>query len=155
MISWFSGEKRIQVFGSLIITLMTAQFNTAWAQVPGEELYQTMCAACHTIGGGRLVGPDLENVHNKRSQEWLEKFIPAARSMIDSGDAEAVAVFEEYNKMPMPDFPVSNEQVNQIVAYIKSRSSVAAESTAEQRRPAGAEADAVAGDRGDDRLGAG
>ena len=131
MINWFSEQERIQIFGALLITLMTAQFNTAWAQEPGEELYQTMCAACHTIGGGRLVGPDLENIHNRRSQEWLEKFIPAARSMIDSGDAEAVAVFEEYNKMPMPDFPVSNEQVNQIVAYIKSRSSVAADSTAE------------------------
>jgi mono/diheme cytochrome c family protein len=129
MISSFSGVKRIQVLGSLIITLTMAQLDTGWAQESGENLFQSMCAACHTSGGGRRVGPDLENIHNKRSPEWLEKFVPAARSMIDSGDAEAVAVFEEYNKMPMPDFPVSSEQVKQIVAYVKSRSSVAADSS--------------------------
>jgi mono/diheme cytochrome c family protein len=148
MISSFSGVKRIQVLGSLIITLTMAPLDTGWAQESGEKLYQSMCAACHTIGGGRRVGPDLENIHDRRSPEWLEKFVPAARSMIDSGDAEAVAVFEEYNKMPMPDFPVSSEQVKQIVAYVKSRSSVAADSSGdnaiEEASPAESEPEQIA-----------
>lgn len=131
MISDFSGKKRIKILGSLIITLATTQFNTGWAQEPGEELFLTMCAACHTIGGGRRAGPDLENVHNKRSGEWLEKFITSSGSMISSGDAVAVALFEEYNGMPMPDFPISNQQVQQIVDYVKSMSSDATDSIAE------------------------
>jgi mono/diheme cytochrome c family protein len=131
MISDFSGRKRIRILGSLIITLAITQLDTAWAQEPGEELYITMCAACHTIGGGRLVGPDLENVHNRRSAEWLEKFVISSGSLISSGDAAAVALFEEFNNMPMPDFPISNQQVQQIVDYVKSMSSDATDSVAD------------------------
>jgi mono/diheme cytochrome c family protein len=148
MISDFSGRKRIRILGSLIITLAITQLDTAWAQEPGEELYLTMCAACHTIGGGRLVGPDLENVHNRRSGEWLEKFVTSSGSLISSGDAEAVALFEEYNSMPMPDFPISNQQVQQIVDYVKSMSSDATDSVAddvvEETSPVEAEQMAVA-----------
>jgi mono/diheme cytochrome c family protein len=129
MISRFSGQKRIKVLGSLIFTLVITQPNPGWAQEPGEALYQKMCAACHTIGDGRRVGPDLENVQDRRSPEWLEKFVTASKSMISSGDAEAVAVFEEYNRMPMPEIPISSEQVQQIFAYVKTRSSVATDSS--------------------------
>ena len=131
MISNFSGRKRIKILGSLIITLATTQFDTGWAQEPGEELFLTMCAACHTIGDGRRVGPDLENIHNRRSGEWLEKFVTSSGSMISSGDAEAVALFEEYNSMPMPDFPISNQQVQQIFDYVKSMGSDATDSVAD------------------------
>jgi cytochrome c2 len=131
MISDFSGKKRIKILGSLIITLATTQFDTGWAQEPGEELFLTMCAACHTIGDGRRVGPDLENIHNRRSGEWLEKFVTSSGSMISSGDAEAVALFEEYNSMPMPDFPISNQQVQQIFDYVKSMGSDATDSVAD------------------------
>jgi mono/diheme cytochrome c family protein len=131
MISDFSGKKRIKILGSLIITLATTQIDTGWAQESGEELFLTMCAACHTIGDGRRAGPDLENVHNRRSGEWLEKFVTSSGSMISSGDAEAVALFEEYNSMPMPDFPISNQQVQQIVDYIKSMGSDATDSIAD------------------------
>jgi mono/diheme cytochrome c family protein len=148
MISDFSGRKRIRILGSLIITLAITQLDTAWAQEPGEELYLTMCAACHTIGGGRLVGPDLENVHNRRSAEWLEKFVISSGSLISSGDAAAVALFEEFNNMPMPDFPISNQQVQQIVDYVKSMSSDATDSVAddvvEETSPVEAEQMAVA-----------
>jgi mono/diheme cytochrome c family protein len=143
MISDFSGKKRIKILGSLIITLATTQIDTGWAQESGEELFLTMCAACHTIGDGRRAGPDLENVHNRRSGEWLEKFVTSSGSMISSGDAEAVALFEEYSRMPMPDFPLSNEQVQQIVAYVKTRSSVVTDpkddNVVEEASPAEAE----------------
>jgi mono/diheme cytochrome c family protein len=132
MISDLLVERRIRFFGALIIVFAITQLNTGWAQETGEELFQKMCAACHTIGEGRRVGPDLENVHDRRSQEWLEKFIPSSKSVINSGDTEAVALFEEYNKMPMPDFPISNDQVRQIVTYIKARSPAAADSSGDE-----------------------
>ena len=69
----------------------------------GEQLYKATCAACHTIGKGRLVGPDLQNIKEKRSQEWLLSFIKSSASMVNSGDADAKAIFEEYNKLLMPD----------------------------------------------------
>ncbi len=49
----------------------------------GQDLYKTTCAACHTIGKGRLVGPDLLNVTEKRDQEWLVAFIKSSQSVAE------------------------------------------------------------------------
>lgn len=122
MSSGFRGVERFLGLGPLIIISITLAV-TARAQEPGEQLFQTHCGACHTVGGGRLVGPDLAGVQETRTQEWLEKFVTSPKSMIDGGDAEAIAIFEEYNKILMPDAPVSSEQVRQILAYVVAKSS--------------------------------
>ena len=84
----------------------------------GQDLFKLTCAACHTIGSGRLVGPDLLNVSERRSQEWMVSFIKSSTAMINSGDAEALAIFQEYNKLLMPDNNYSDAQINNILAYI-------------------------------------
>lgn len=89
----------------------------------GQELYNKSCIACHTIGKGRLVGPDLINISEQRSQEWLIAFIQSSRKLIESGDAEAVAIFEEYNRMPMPDNDFTDAQSLAVLDYIKRQSS--------------------------------
>ncbi len=141
MISGFPGVERIPGLGSLIIIIAITLPVTAGAQGPGEQLYQTNCSACHTIGSGRLVGPDLAAVGERRSDVWLEKFIKSSQSLIKSGDAGAIAVFEEFSGMIMPDFPLSDVQIKQILSYIESNSSSQAiasdENTSEE--PAGTE----------------
>jgi mono/diheme cytochrome c family protein len=92
---------------------------TAGAQSPGEEIYKTTCAACHSIGGGRLVGPDLAGVYDRRSDEWLVNFVKSPLAMKDSGDAVAVTMFEEYNGLVMPDAYISDAQITDVLAYIK------------------------------------
>jgi mono/diheme cytochrome c family protein len=86
----------------------------------GEQLFKTTCAACHTIGKGRLVGPDLLNIAEKRSQEWLISFIKSSTAVIKSGDPDAVAIFKEYNSLLMPDNNYSDAQVVSILDYIKA-----------------------------------
>ncbi len=113
---------------SLVIGILAFFVSTSYSQEvatldPGEQVFQATCFACHTIGGGRLVGPDLAGVHERRSQEWLESFVKSSQSMINDGDADAVALFEEYNRMPMPDSLVSDEQVKQVLSYIVAQSS--------------------------------
>ena len=88
------------------------------AQQPGEQDYQTLCAACHTIGGGRLIGPDLAGVHERRSEEWLIEFVQSSQAMIERGDPDAVAIFAEYSNLLMPDPPLSEAQIRDVVAYI-------------------------------------
>jgi mono/diheme cytochrome c family protein len=95
------------------------------AQNNGEELFKSVCAACHTINKGRLVGPDLAGVSQKLEQEWLIRFIRSSQAVIKSGDSAAVAIFNEYNKIPMPDNNFSDEQIISILEYIDAQSSAA------------------------------
>ena len=84
----------------------------------GEELYLTNCAACHTIGKGRLVGPDLSGISSKRSEKWQISFIKSSKKMIDSGDPDAVAIAKEYFNILMPDYNGSDADIKAIIKYI-------------------------------------
>lgn len=95
----------------------------------GAALFKTNCSACHNIGKGRLVGPDLKGVTNKRTEEWLGKFIKASQNFINSGDADAKAIFDEY-KVVMPDFNLPDADIKAIIAHIASQSPAEAEQTA-------------------------
>jgi len=116
-------SSRIQFGWVAAVVLLIGYSQNSWPQDSGEQIFQKTCFACHTIGGGRLIGPDLAGVHEKRSQEWLVRFVISSQSMIKEGDAEAVALFEEFNRIPMPDSFLSEEQSRQVLAYIESQSS--------------------------------
>ena len=117
---------RLLLMGVVGILLLNSPSQNGWAQEPGEQVFNTTCFACHTIGGGRLIGPDLAGVHEKRSQEWLESFVKSSQSMINAGDTEAVALFEEYNSLLMPDAVATEEEVRQVLSYIRAQSAGAA-----------------------------
>ena len=79
-----------------------------------------VCAACHTIGKGKLIGPDLKGVTERREEAWLISFIRSSQTMINNGDPIAVQLFEEYNKIPMPDNNFTDEQIKGILTYIEN-----------------------------------
>lgn len=83
----------------------------------GQELFKK-CKACHTIGGGKRKGPDLEGITNKRSEEWLIKFIQSSKSMINSGDPDAVAVSKEFDNSPMKDFKFTTDEMKKLLSFI-------------------------------------
>lgn len=89
------------------------------AQSNGEEIFKSVCSACHTINKGRLVGPDLSGVYQLRDEQWLIRFIRSSQQLIKSGDSSAIAIYEEYNKIPMPDNKLSDEQILSLIKYIK------------------------------------
>jgi mono/diheme cytochrome c family protein len=123
VISGFSARWRTLAQGVLILLVSMAMFSlsfsNSWAQSSGEQLFQTTCVACHTIGSGRLVGPDLVGVHESRSQQWLEQFVKSSQTMIKNGDAEAVALAAEYSGIVMPDATISEQQIRDVLTYIK------------------------------------
>ncbi|MBS1750042.1 MAG: cytochrome c, partial [Bacteroidetes bacterium] len=55
------------------------------AQQTGEAVFKETCVACHTIGQGKLVGPDLANIQNRHSEVWLINFIKSSQTVIKSG----------------------------------------------------------------------
>jgi hypothetical protein len=103
----------------LLAVLFTLSFQT-FAQPDGAKIFKQNCTACHTIGGGRLVGPDLEGITKKRNADWLKKWINSSSELIASGDADAIAIFEEYGKVAMTDFYFEDADMEVLLAYLES-----------------------------------
>jgi cytochrome c2 len=74
---------------------------------------------CHTIGGGTLVGPDLQGVAERRSEDWIVNFVQRSQELVKAGDPDAVAVFEEF-ELVMPDQPLPDDEILAIIEYIRT-----------------------------------
>lgn len=106
-----------KIFFSLAFVLVTSLSAFSQDVAKGKELFNTNCAACHKLDG-KATGPALRDVASKYDKEWLYKWIKNSGELIKSGDAQAVKVFEENNKVPMTAFPqLSNEDIDNILAY--------------------------------------
>jgi mono/diheme cytochrome c family protein len=106
-----------KIFFSLALTLTISL--TAFSQdaAKGKEIFNANCAACHKLDA-KATGPALRGVEAKYDKEWLYKWIKNSGELIKSGDAQAVKVFEENNKVAMTAFPqLSNEDIDNIIAY--------------------------------------
>ena len=91
----------------------------------GKTLFKSNCSACHSIGKGRLVGPDLKDVHNRLEMAWIIPFVKSATAVIESGDEYANKLFLEYDSIPMADHAhLTDQDIGDIVAYIKDKSEV-------------------------------
>jgi len=109
----------------LAFTFLLSSVGPAWAEQAGnigEKAFNTTCFACHTIGGGRLVGPDLAGIQDKRSHEWLVNFIRSSQAMVRDGEPTAVAIVEEYNGLIMPDAMLSTAEIEGVLSYIADKS---------------------------------
>jgi len=100
----------------------------------GATLFKNNCGMCHKLGS-RLVGPDLSNVTQRRSKEWLHKFIKSSQSVVKSGDKDAVALFNEFNQTVMPDQNVTDAQIDEILKYIEENSTSAASTSNKPEEP--------------------
>ena len=93
--------------------------------VAGKTLFNSNCAACHKLDA-KMTGPALRNVADRREKQWLYKWIHNSADLIKSGDATAVKVFEENNKVPMTAFPqLSTADIDNIIAYTSAPMEVA------------------------------
>jgi len=113
---------RINNFKSciLLLTVLLSFTFQVSAQSDGAAIFKANCTACHMIGGGRLVGPDLQGITEKRTKDWLKKWINSSSELIASGDADAIAIFEEYNKVAMTNFYFSDEDSEALYAYLEN-----------------------------------
>jgi mono/diheme cytochrome c family protein len=92
---------------------------------PSEETikyFQTNCTSCHTIGGGRLSGPDLKGAAERQSPEWLAGFIKDPAGVIASGDPYALKILAESKGVPMPGLGMSAERAVKLVDLISQES---------------------------------
>lgn len=88
----------------------------------GKEIFSVRCAACHNVNK-QLTGPALAGLHERRELSWIVNFVRSSQKLVKSGDKDAVALFEQFNKIPMPDHTdLSDVDIQSIVEYIKSES---------------------------------
>ncbi|MBK9282983.1 MAG: cytochrome c [Sphingobacteriaceae bacterium] len=85
----------------------------------GKKIFKQNCGVCHTTTQQKLVGPGLEGVGTKFSEDWLIKWIKDSQALVNSGDALAVKAFEEGNKIAMPPFAnLSDQDIKDILSFI-------------------------------------
>ena len=89
-------------------------------------LFQNRCGACHTIGNGDRVGPDLAGVTTRRERGWLARYLKAPDRMLAEGDPIATALFAKYRNVPMPNLRLGDEDVAALIEYLETQGSRAA-----------------------------
>ncbi len=67
-----------------------------------DSFFRQNCISCHTIGGGRLAGPDLRGVSDRRDPAWLIEFIQNPKAVIDRGDPYALDLLQQSRNVVMP-----------------------------------------------------
>lgn len=103
-------------------TLPGTTENTALLDHPGRLLFVDYCNHCHQVNT-QLVGPALNGVTDRRSEDWILKMVKNSGRLIQSQDPTAVALYEQFNKTPMPRFDyLSNEEILSILDYVKKAS---------------------------------
>ncbi len=101
----------------------------------GKQLFNTKCVICHTLGGGKKVGPDLRGVTGIRPKSWLFSFVSDPGRMFNANDPTATGLLKEY-QMKMPNLGLSAEDVNAVISYLETQTG------AEQKAAAPAHAEA-------------
>lgn len=66
------------------------------------DFFRQNCVSCHTVGSGRLTGPDLKNVTQRKDRAWLVEYLQNPQAMMDKGDPYALKLKEEARGVIMP-----------------------------------------------------
>lgn len=123
----------------IFAALLMLSFVTTDAKPPEEQgrlIFSSRCAACHNVNK-TLTGPALAGVHQRRSIDWIVNFVQSSQTMIKGGDKDAQTLFEQFNKIPMPDHrDLSRSDIESIVDYIKANTATAGASVAPFKKPA-------------------
>ncbi len=90
---------------------------------PGQALFKKICAPCHTIGVGDRVGPDLRGVAERRSPDWLARFIRKPEAVRAEHDPVAATMAAKFPGVRMPNLGISEVDAVDLIAYLKSETS--------------------------------
>jgi cytochrome c2 len=121
------------------------------AAVEGQEtalFFKQNCSSCHWIGGGRLIGPDLKNVAERKDRDWLVRFILDPKGMLDARDPYAIKLQAEAKGAIMIQAPGINAKLaNTLLDLIEAESKLDSSQFAGKAVAIGpySEADAAAG----------
>ncbi len=86
----------------------------------GQALFLKACAACHTIGMGDHIGPDLEGLSKRRESGWLSGYLVAPDAYRKRGDPTALALANRFKGISMPNLGLSKRDAEDLISYVES-----------------------------------
>ena len=115
--------RRIGMPGSLVL-LLTLVASSAAAQ-DAAQFFRQNCSSCHTIGGGRLTGPDLKNVTARRDRAALTTFVMGPAAALATGDPYLVQLQQDARGVVMPTVPgLTPTLIGQLLDLIDAESAL-------------------------------
>lgn len=114
----------LRAAAALFFVMSAAAAHAADAAAPSAfqrhaALFLQKCAKCHTIGGGRRVGPDLRGVADRHEKEWILAFVMNPDAYLDS-DPAAKKLLAENNGVRMENAHVTREQAEGLLEFISA-----------------------------------
>lgn len=107
------------IVAALVVACATQD---AAAQTAADDFRQN-CMSCHTIGGGRLTGPDLKDVTTRKDRPWLTSFIVDPKAKLDAGDPYAMELKAASQGAVMPNLPnMTSARAEALLALIEAES---------------------------------
>jgi len=87
------------------------------------DFFRQNCVSCHTVGGGRLTGPDLKDVTQRKEREWLIEFLQSPQAMMDKGDPYGLKLQQDARGVIMPTIAgMSKDRAQALLAMLDAES---------------------------------
>ena len=103
-----------------------AELSATPALDKGKYLFSTRCSACHTVGKGDALGPDLQNVTRRRDRAWLSTYLDDPDKLLAGGDRVAKELLAKYRGVRMPRLGLDQAEISALLAYVEAESGTAA-----------------------------
>ena len=105
------------IFTSIFLVVLLSINVQSFAQ-DGEALFKAKCASCHKVDKP-FTGPALKGWKDRVPGDgWIYKWV-ANSTAVRETDAYAKALFAQWNKVPMTNFPeLKKEEVDAIMKYV-------------------------------------
>ncbi|MCH7409003.1 c-type cytochrome [Belliella sp. DSM 111904] len=125
--SLLSVPLRISTLAMVLFLMIGAQAFAAHPDVSdseeaiaaGKTLFNANCKTCHKLDQ-KYTGPALRGVTERRTIDWAKNFIKNSSALIASGDAQAVAIYKEFNNLAMPSHTfLSDTDLENLLSYIE------------------------------------
>ena len=84
----------------------------------GEAKFNAICVACHQVEG-RMIGPPMKGVYERRSPEWVMNMMLNPNGMLKD-DPIAKALLKEYNNAIMLNQNLTEEEARELAEYLRT-----------------------------------